>query len=311
MGKRASYFHHFLKNLRIVYSYSIAHKNPKISSFLGQKDMTLDRAQSTLKAKILEGKPFAAIRFGGMEMSALNRHEKIALGYAKKYPEKTLYVMKHNAGFYPADHGHLEQYANMLLPLLEETDILGVSGCYMESYFAANYCKNAVFLLYEYMEPLYGDWTTALKGKKVLVIYPFSDLIQSQYKKRELLFPSKPEILPEFELKTLEPPMTLGDEQGEHGTFFEELEILYKKMSEIDYDIALIGAGAYGTFLAFEAKKQGKMAIQIGGATQTLFGILGKRWEKRAHVAQYVNEHWVRPTEKPKGAEKVDGGAYW
>jgi hypothetical protein len=55
----------------------------------------------------------------------------------------------------------------------------------------------------------------------------------------------------------------------------------------------------------------GKQAIQTGGATPTMFGIIGKRWENRHHVIQYKNEFWIRPKEKPPGAEKVEHGAYW
>ena len=43
----------------------------------------------------------------------------------------------------------------------------------------------------------------------------------------------------------------------------------------------------------------------------TLFGMIGKRWDKREHVAKYVNSSWVRPAEKPAGYEKIEGGAYW
>ena len=55
----------------------------------------------------------------------------------------------------------------------------------------------------------------------------------------------------------------------------------------------------------------GKQAIQSGGATMTLFGIMGKRWEHRNHVAKHYNEHWIRPKSKIKGYEKIDQGAYW
>lgn len=40
-----------------------------------------------------------------------------------------------------------------------------------------------------------------------------------------------------------------------------------------DYDIALIGCGAYGFPLAAHIKRSGKKAIHLGGALQLLFGI--------------------------------------
>ncbi len=311
MGKRSRYLHHYLKNLPIAFSYSVLHKNPKIRSFLSQKDMSEKRANDVLKQRILEGKPFAMIRFGGMEMCALHGHEKIELGFAKRYKDSVKYVMKHNTGFFPVDDQHLKQYGDQFLSELKDVDVLGVLGLFMESYFAKTYCPNAEYVLYEGVEPCHGDWTSALKGKKVLVISPFVEEIKAQYEKRSLLFPEGVDILPEFDLHLIQSPLTLGEEESKLPTFFDELDLLYQKMDQEDFDILLVGAGAYGSFLALHAKKLGKIGIQTGGATQTLFGIMGKRWEKRQHVAQYCNEHWIRPYYKPKGNETVDGGAYW
>ena len=47
------------------------------------------------------------------------------------------------------------------------------------------------------------------------------------------------------------------------------------QMDQTDYDIALIGCGAYGFPLAAHAKRMGKQAIHMGGSLQLLFGIRG------------------------------------
>ena len=68
-------------------------------------------------------------------------------------------------------------------------------------------------------------------------------------------------------------------------------------MHEAEFDVLIVGAGAYGLPLAAEAKRMGKVGIHIGGAIQILFGILGHRWETE-HVEQFgplFNDHWVRP----------------
>lgn len=64
--------------------------------------------------------------------------------------------------------------------------------------------------------------------------------------------------------------------------------------------------------------QMGKKAIHLGGGTQLLFGIKGKRWEGRYHgddtrFADLFNEYWTYPSEneKPQNAEKVEGGCYW
>ncbi|MFB9076922.1 hypothetical protein ACFFWB_05795 [Flavobacterium procerum] len=59
---------------------------------------------------------------------------------------------------------------------------------------------------YVHLECLYPffvekPWTKALKGKKVLIVHPFEETIQEQYKLRNKLF-ENPDVLPEFDLIT-------------------------------------------------------------------------------------------------------------
>ena len=60
----------------------------------------------------------------------------------------------------------------------------------------------------------------------------------------------------------------------------------------------------------------GKGAIHLGGATQILFGIMGKRWERDGYadlMSNIINEYWTRPLleEHVLGEEEVEGGCYW
>ena len=169
-------------------------------------------------------------------------------------------------------------------------------------------------------------WTRILKGKKVLVVHPFADTIRSQYQKRELLF-DNPDVLPEFELKTLKAVQTIAGTKSEFASWFDALKFMETEIDKIEFDIAIIGCGAYGLPLAAHVKKIGKQAVHMGGGTQLLFGILGKRWtEQYSGYLHYrpgidisldyhplFNEYWVFPgqNEKPEFAEKVEGGCYW
>ena len=95
-------------------------------------------------------------------------------------------------------------------------------------------------------------------------------------------------------------------------------------MDACDYDICLIGCGAYGFHLAAHAKRAGKKAVHLGGVLQMLFGIKGNRWEDpnygvpelgipRGWYLQLFNEYWVKPGEalRSKNADKVEGACYW
>ena len=86
-----------------------------------------------------------------------------------------------------------------------------------------------------------------------------------------------------------------------------------RDIENLDFDIAIIGAGPYGFLLASHVKKMGKKAVHLAGATQILFGIKGKRWEGKPFFQSLFNEYWVRPdeSEKPAGFKKVESGCYW
>ena len=97
---------------------------------------------------------------------------------------------------------------------------------------------------------------------------------------------------------------------------FDALEWMYQEAMKIDFDVAIIGCGAYGFPLAAKLKQAGKQAIHLAGATQLLFGIKGKRWEEDKtfeYVQKFFNDSWVRPgeSEKPKKSDVVEGGCYW
>ena len=104
-----------------------------------------------------------------------------------------------------------------------------------------------------------------------------------------------------------------GNNTENYSDWFEALDIMKKDISKIDFDIAIIGCGAYGFPLAAECKRMGKKAIHLGGQVQMMFGILGKRWEEIPYYQQLISEYWVHPMEEeiPNNFEKVEGGCYW
>ena len=119
-----------------------------------------------------------------------------------------------------------------------------------------------------------------ISSKKVLVVHPFTESIKMQYDKRTLLF-GNPDVLPEFKelilVKAIQSIAGNGESTG-FKDWFEALEWMKAEISKHDYDIALIGCGAYGMNLAAHVKREGKIAIHLAGWTQMLFGIYGNRW---------------------------------
>jgi len=78
-------------------------------------------------------------------------------------------------------------------------------------------------------------------------------------------------------------------------------------------DVAIVGAGAWSLLLVTYAKSLGAWGIHLGGPTQLLFGIKGRRWESSEDVSRYFNEAWVRPSanETPRTVRQVENGCYW
>ena len=105
----------------------------------------------------------------------------------------------------------------------------------------------------------------------------------------------------------------LENNTDKYKDWFEALNVMKSDIKKIDFDIAIIGCGAYGFPLAAECKRMGKKAIHLGGQVQMMFGILGKRWEEIPYYKQFINEYWVHPLEEeiPDNFKKVEGGCYW
>ncbi len=88
---------------------------------------------------------------------------------------------------------------------------------------------------------------------------------------------------------------------------------LVRQVKQSGARIALIGCGGLGMVLASELKKQGIIAIVMGGALQVLFGIKGNRWSSHSVIQHFWNDAWVYPSEKetPNGAWRIENGCYW
>lgn len=223
-----------------------------------------------------------------------------------------------NAGFFPYNLNLGIKYYNRMLLDMPEIDVLS-SYIYEEKFVMPflTEIKKRVNLDGFYAPFMWKNpWTKALKGKRVLVVHPFVESIRSQYENNREKIWTDPNVLPEFsELLTLKAVQSIADAKEQpYKNWFEALEYMEDEISKMDFDVAIIGCGAYGMCLAAHVKRMGKTAIHLAGWTQMLFGVYGNRWIKdQPEYAKFINEYWVRPNEneRPKGAEKVEGGCYW
>ena len=146
------------------------------------------------------------------------------------------------------------------------------------------------------------------------MVHPFAETISSQYsERREQLF-TNPRMLPVFQLMTVRAPQTMCGQSGGFACWDEALESLQEEVAAKNFDIAIVGCGAYGLPLAeFIKSSLGRAAIHLGGSTQILFGVSGARWRQRPEFLALMNEHWRTPTEteRPPGWREIEGGCYW
>ena len=291
-------------------------------------NLTSSELNQLLFDKIESDSPFMVCRFGSTEFENFSYEYTMRQSLIKRYKwyikgwlptihrsidleNKIMGRLCNNSGFFPYDRNLLARYADLVLHDLPQIDILGV--WLQENLFnemLKHVRKGALGALepYDYALP----WTSALKGKKVLVVHPFEETIRSQYKNRDKLWENQ-EMLPVFELHTIKAVQSIAGEKVPYDDWFAALHSMEEQMDAIEYDVAIIGCGAYGFHLAAHAKRMGKKAIHLGGATQVLFGIKGKRWDENPAVSKYYNDYWVYPSssEKPQQANRVEDGCYW
>lgn len=274
-----------------------------------------EEGNKRLAELIIEGKPFAATRFGGTETKTIaDVLYTRAGGKIGGVNDRTLQRIMELSGFFPADKKALEQFVDLYMECCPDIDMLGIWNILLQSYLADECVTNAQLAELRMFEPYYFEhpWTKALEGKKVVVIHPFAETIERQYAGREKLFENK-EILPNFELRTVKAVQTLAGNVCEHATWFEALNWMYEETMKEEFDVALIGCGAYGLPLAVKLKQAGRQAVHVGGSLQLFFGIKGNRWDNHEVIGKLYNEYWVRPSdhETIKKADKVEGSCYW
>ena len=265
------------------------------------------------------GDPCLVARLGASELRAVSYFTRWS--WLRKagfpYPRSVRTVMRQNAGFFPATSPELDRFAATFLDAASKTDVMAVWFNRNEHRIVQRYCPSASLIELGCLESMRFErpWTAALAAKTVLVIHPFVRSIESQYRAHRSELFSNPDVLPEFELKTMASVQSIAGNTGGFGSWFDALDDMRDRIGREQFDIAIVGAGAYGLPLAAFVKSIGKQAVHMGGATQVLFGIAGRRWEEeyRDSIGAMFNEHWVRPLpeETPERAATVEGGSYW
>jgi hypothetical protein len=286
-------------------------------------------ASDLIRDGLLSESPFAVSRFGHSELRALLTYLHIKekrsdwgklFSFVKGekvepwWSENTIRKITHNAGVFPKDIGTIEKFCQLIINDMLQIDVLG-SWLGGEVLVKLMMPSTKFMRFHDFYHFLHDDpWTTALKGKSVLVVHPFEKSIQHQYKLKDKIFKGV-HCLPDFELITYKAVQSIaGNKPNGFDNWFQALDSMKSDFSKMNFDIAILGCGAYGMPLAAFIKSDlKKKAVHLGGNTQILFGIKGSRWENDPVFNHLFNPYWIKPLaeETPKGHETIDSNCYW
>lgn len=221
-----------------------------------------------------------------------------------------------NAGFFPNDITDGIKWAELVSEDIKAIDFF-VTYQKLETYIKQEILSLTKINFYSLLAPFLvsNPWTAILENKNILIIHPFVETIRKQYENNRIYLFSNPKVLPKFKkLYTIRAVQSIAENKTEFTTWFNALDYMKSEIDKIpDFDIALIGCGAYGIHLAAYCKKKGKIGIHMASYVQILFGIYGHRWENDIIISPFINNYWVRPSEneRPNNYKEIENGCYW
>lgn len=278
----------------------------EVENWVNQFD--IHRQHDRLKAYLKDRtRPFCIPRVAGIEnITAWLSEMKTAP------PNQLTKVMKQNAGI---KLGNADEYGRRYFAAFEACDLYASWepwGGYAKhirdslTFVHDRFKRQTVGAnVYDVFNNLVDPWTHSIKGKKLLIVSSFADMMRTQPQAYDV------DLFPGCTLQFLKPPMTQGTEPSR--PWEEEFSDLCAEVDKVDFDVALCSCGGYGNPLCAHIFKTGRSAIYVGGVLQLYFGIYGKRWltELPEMMRLHVKPHWKRPTMKPAGFELIESGCYW
>ena len=158
----------------------------------------------------------------------------------------------------------------------------------------------------------------ALQGRRVLIVCPFAQLLAERAERatfEAVWARTGKRWLEPATVDALEFPYGFEPEtERVFGNIDALLQHICDRIDARDFDVALIGAAGLAMPVAAHVKRRGRVAIDLGGHLQVLFGVKGKRWRNDPEWAErYFNDAWIEMPKRyrPTRADVCDCGAYW
>lgn len=227
-------------------------------------------------------------------------------------PAQRLYV---DSGFFPVARDEFERFIVTYRSSVADLDGICLWQddpflCHYEKMLAAQLCPHARRITYF---ALTSRVLEELAGLRWLVVSSFPKTMKHQSSRLAEIHRGKswgPRLQKQGQaIEFLPCPTFASLAPSPYQSWSDGLDRLTEAACRVDFDVALIGAGAWSLPLAARIKASGRSAIHLGGQTQLIFGIKGSRWESYG----IYNDSWVTadPAETPRNRNKVEDGCYW
>jgi hypothetical protein len=232
-------------------------------------------------------------------------------------------------GIFPVDYNFYRYYIQFYAGHMRNIDCLGLClglSQYPDEFIIIDYYKlKNKFIHFVDQEPdrsvPSNDENCYLhyfRDKKILLICPFAEVLKKRATKeifegvwsktgKKWFYPKQ--------VESLEFPYGFSREtHKEYASVIDLFEYIKTEIDKRDFEIALIAAAGLAIPIASYIKNTGKIAIDLGGHLQIIFGVLGKRWRNwEDWKRDYFNDYWIDMPAKyrPKETDVCDQGAYW
>ena len=268
-------------------------------------------ANSIISTLIRTNIPFMASRLGNTESRITQEYLN---GRISNYWMSWLY---NTSGFYSRNNEivleDVNQYAELTIESLKNCDI---NLCRFEnSILLINEISNNNTLNFDWYD-LYTHieqpnfWLGTIRNKKILIVSSINAQIKEQIPKFRLIHNTDYSI--SCPVVYYDCPETYFKEERHESNWFETFNKIKTDISKIEFDIAIISAGAYGHPLAAYIKMLGKQAINICSGIYVLFGIRNKTQTIIRKISSKYNKYWIFPVKNNnRNYIDIEKGGYW
>lgn len=280
-------------------------------------------------AAVRDRRGYAAGKLGVSERAWMYYPVFLARGpsrlQARAFEQSLYYKCTPTSGVFPADPSFYREFADFYGRRLRELDCLGLDPAAFDVSLEILRFHSVDADVIDYMEqepdrsiPADEDrcYLPHFAGKRILLICPFANVLAERAQRatfEAVWAKTGKRWFEPASVEALEFPYGFAKTtQARYGTCLELLTEIEGHVDALDYDVALIAAGALGVPIASHVRSRGRVGISLGGALQVLFGVYGKRWKQRPDWRdQYFTPAWIEvPAQyRPDISETHEG--YW